>query len=102
MDKIQASTIIFSKLQDITLPDDDGLEDMTELDRYKLFIKADTSPQAARIKEKIENRRKRTRNVLKLFGKKPRYGTSSTEEEQEGGESDGEHDNNAFDAYLDS
>ena len=58
---------------------------MTELDRYKLFIKADESPHAAKIKEQLESRRKRTKNVLKLFGNKPRYGMSSTEEEQDEG-----------------
>ena len=83
-----------------TLSDDDGLEEMTELDRYKLFIKADQSPRAAMVKEQLESRRKRTKNVLKLFGTKPRYGTSSAEEEQDEGDSDGEHDNNTLDAYL--
>ena len=85
-----------------TLSDDDGLEEMTELDRYKLFIKADQSPRAAMVKEQLESRRKRTKNVLKLFGTKPRYGMSSTEEEQDEGDSDGEHDNNTLVAYLNS
>ena len=85
-----------------TLSDDDGLEEMTELDRYKLFIKADQSPRAAMVKEQLESRRKRTKNVLKLFGNKPRYGMSSTEEEQDEGDSDGEHDNDAFNAYMNS
>ena len=75
---------------------------MTKLDRYKLFIKADKSPHAAKIKEQLESRRKRTKNVLKLFGNKPRYGMSSTEEEQDEGDSDGEHDSDAFDAYMNS
>ena len=83
-----------------TLSDDDGLEEMTELDRYKLFIKADQSPRAVMVKEQLESRRKRTKNVLKLFGTKPRYGMSSTDEEQDEGDSDGEHDNNTLAAYL--
>ena len=73
---------------------------MTELDRYKLFIKADKLPQAVRIKEQLENRRKRTKNVLELFGTKPRYRMSSTDEEQDEGDSDGEHGNNTLAAYL--
>ena len=79
---------------------DNDLADMTELDRYKLFIKADESPRAQMVKEQLENRRKRTKNVLKLFGTKPRYGMSSTDEEQDEGDSDGEHDNNTLAAYL--
>ena len=85
-----------------TLSDDDGLEEMTELDRYKLFIKADESPHAAKIKKQLESRRKRTKNVLKLFGNKPRYGMSSTEEERDEGDSDGEHDSDAFEVYINS
>ena len=54
------------------------------------------------VKEQLESRRKRTKNVLKLFGTKPRYGTSSTEEEQDEEDSDGEHGNNTLGAYLNS
>ena len=46
------------------------------------------------VKEQLESRRKRTKNVLNLFGTKPRYGTSSTEEKQDEEDSDDEHANN--------
>ena len=77
-----------------TITGDDKLEDMTELERYKLFIKADVSPRITSVKKQLENKRKRMKSVLGLFGTTPRYGMSSTEEE--------ENEGDAFTAYLDA
>ena len=81
---------------------DEQLEAMSELQRYKLFMNVDASPRAASVREQIENKRKRTKSVLGLFGAVPMYGVDSTEDGENGDDSDDEDSEDAINAYLDS
>ena len=81
---------------------EEELEEMSELERYKLFMNVDASPRAASVREQIENKRKRTKSVLGLFGAVPMYGVDSTEDGEDGDDSDDEDSEDAINAYLDS
>ena len=85
-----------------TLTDDSNLEEISELERYKLFMNVGDSPRAASVREQIENKRKRTKNVLGLFGTVPMYGVGSTEEIEDGDDSDDEDNEDVINAFLDS
>ena len=78
------------------------MEEMSELERYKLFMNVGDSPQAASVREQIENKRKRTKNVLGLFGTVPMYGVGSTEEIEDGDNSDDEDSEDVINVFLDS
>ena len=54
------------------------------------------------VREQIENKRKRTKNVLGLFGTAPMYGVGSTEEIEDGGDSNDEDSEDVVNAFLDS
>ena len=78
------------------------MEEISELERYKLFMNVGDSPRAASVREQIENKRKRTKNVLGLFGTVPMYGVGSTEEDEDGGDSNDEDSEDVINAFLDS
>ena len=81
---------------------DEELEEMSELERYKLFMNVGASPRAASVREQIENKRERTKNVLGLFGTVPMYGVGSTEDDEDGDASNDEDSEDVINAYLDS
>ena len=60
------------------------------------------SPQAASVRQKIENKREHTKNVLGLFGTVPMYGVGSTEDDEDGDASNDEDSEDVINAYLDS
>ena len=51
-----------------TLTDETNLGELSELERIKLFVKAELSPHLGQVKDAVENKRKSTKGVLKLFG----------------------------------
>ena len=51
-----------------TLTDDTNLGELSELERIKLFVKAERSPHLSQMNDAVENKRKSTKGAPKLFG----------------------------------
>ena len=57
---------------------------------FFVFHEVEAPPRLASVREQIENKRKRTKSVLGLFGAVPMYGVDSTEDGENGDDSDNE------------
>ena len=77
-----------------TLTDHEMLDELSELERIKLFVKAERSPHLGRVKEAVENKRKSTKGVLKLFG--------TTTIDLSTGEDEDDDSDEALQAFVDS
>ncbi|EJK63073.1 hypothetical protein THAOC_16290 [Thalassiosira oceanica] len=77
-----------------TLTNDTNLGELSELERIKVFVKAERSPHLSQVKDAVENKRKFTKGVLKLFG------TTTIDLSADGDEDDDSDE--ALQAFVDS
>ena len=75
-----------------------NLGELSELERIKVFVKAERSPHLDQVRDAVENTRKFTKGVLKLFG-------MTTIDLSAGEEAEGDDDDDsdeALQAFVDS